>query len=157
MRDRNETDGERWLSTGVVAAVLGCHAQTVRDRCARGELRFSVDPETGHRRIAAADVEALGYAVPAATGRRATRRKFEASITADIEAAVLEGAAEHLADHVLMSLAERDGALLAAGARLGRTQAALDELARARFWQRRRVLAKLRTEGLIKIEEGAAR
>jgi hypothetical protein len=145
---------ERWLSTHEAAGVMGCHPQTVRDRCARGELQFTVDPTSGHRRIAASELEARGYAVStAANGHhpsRRTRTDFHASLVADVEGMLTEGVVETIAERLVAVLSESDDKRLTATTkRLSETQAALQSLARARFWQRRRLLARLRASGLL--------
>ncbi|MEA2276824.1 MAG: hypothetical protein QOC78_1784 [Solirubrobacteraceae bacterium] len=144
---------ERSLSTHEAADIIGCHPQTVRDRCARGELPFTVDPATGHRRIAARSLEELGYTLPTGrptpSARAASRTRFQASVTAELAGALSDGAAEYIADRVVAALAERDAALAAAAHCLGETQAELQALARARFWQRPRLLARLRAQGVI--------
>jgi excisionase family DNA binding protein len=137
---------KRWLSTHEAAAVIGCHAQTVRDRCARGELSFTLDPASGHRRIDASDLEARGYDVSASRLRPSRRGQvdFRASLTAEVEGSLSESAAELIAEQLAAVLSERDETLTAASESLGQTRAALRELAGARFWQRRRVLARLK-------------
>lgn len=136
---------ERWLSTHEAAHIIGCHPQTVRDRCARGELPFTIDPATGHRRIPASSLEA----VPTARRTPPARGGFQAAVTAELTGALSEVAMQGVADCVLEGLAERDAALTAAAQRLGETRAELRALARARFWQRPRLLARLRAEGLL--------
>ena len=144
---------ERWLSTHEAAAAIGCHPQTVRDRCARGELPFTVDPDSGHRRIAASELEALGYEVTAANGRSARRARgdFHASLMAEVEGAITEGAAEAIAERLVVVLSERDETLVNTAQRLAETRAALQSLATARFWQRRGLLVRLRAAGFLSV------
>jgi hypothetical protein len=94
------SSSERWLSTQQVAVVMDCHAQTVRDRCARGELPFTVDASTGHRRIDAAHLEALGYDLSVLSRRQPKRRGagFHASLTAEVEGALDDEAVHVIAD-----------------------------------------------------------
>jgi hypothetical protein len=145
------TTPERWLSTHEAADIMGCHPQTVRDRCARGELAFIVDLTSGHRRIAASVLAARGYAVPNTPSIPAPPRPprtpaagFRASVTTEVEGALADAAAEHIADRVLAVLTDRDEALTATAQRLGQMQAALQALA-----QRPRLLARLRADGLL--------
>jgi hypothetical protein len=148
---------ERWLSTHEAADAMGCHPQTVRDRCARGELSFTVDPASGHRRIAASELEARGYALHTGANGHAPRRTrpgFHASLVADVEGMLTEGVVEAIAERLATVLAEReeksgDERLAATIQRLSETQAALQAVARARFWQRPRVLARLRVAGIL--------
>ncbi len=136
---------------------MGCHPQTVRDRCARGELSFTVDPTSGHRRIAAGELEARGYTLTAgANGHapRRTRSDFHASLVADVEGMLTESAVDAIAERLAVVLAERDEKhddkrLVATTRCLSETQAALQALARARFWQRPRLLARLRAAGFV--------
>lgn len=130
---------------------MDCHAQTVRDRCARGEIPFSLDASTGHRRIDARHLEALGYDLTVLSRHRSRRRAgFHASLTAEVEGRLDADAAHVIAEQVVAALADRDVALAAAAENLGEARAALRELAAARFWQRRRILARLRaTPGLL--------
>jgi hypothetical protein len=125
---------------------MGCHAQTVRDRCARGKLPFTLDASSGHRRIDARDLEALGYDISVLSRRPSGRGRggFLASVTAEVEGSLSESATELIAEQLTTALADRDAALMSAAQSLGETRAALRELAGARFWQRRRVLARLR-------------
>jgi len=88
---------ERWLSTREAAVAMGCHPQTIRDRCARGELPFTVDPASGRRRIAASELEARGYVVSTgANGHPPSRRRtdFRASVVAHVEGMLAEGIVE---------------------------------------------------------------
>ena len=112
---------------------MDCHAQTVRDRCARGEIPFTIDPSTGHRRIDAADLEALGYDLTVLSRRQSQQRRpgFHASLTAEVEGVLDEATAQVIAGHVVAVLADRDVALATASQRLGETRAALRELAAA--------------------------
>lgn len=130
-----------------------CHPQTVRDRCARGELPFTVDPASGHRRIAASELEARGYTVTAAAnGHPLSRRRtdFHASLVAEVEGMLTESAVDATAERLVAVLSERDDKrLTATSKRLSETQAALQALARARLWRRRRLLAGLRASGLL--------
>jgi hypothetical protein len=153
-----EPEPERWLSTHDAAGAMGCHPQTVRDRCARGELSFTVDPASGHRRIAASELEARGYVLAAAAnGHPASRRArtdFHAVLVAEVEGVLTESAVEVIAERLVAVLSERDEAqddkrLAATTRRLNETRAALRELARAGFWRRRRLLARLRASGLL--------
>jgi hypothetical protein len=126
-------------------------------RCAtgaRGEIPFSIDPSTGHRRIDARNLEALGYDLRALSRRQTQRRRtgFHASLTAEVEGVLDDETAQVIAGHVAALLADRDAALARASQRLGETRAALRELAAARFWQRRRVLARPRsTSGISEL------
>jgi excisionase family DNA binding protein len=156
VRPSEDPTAERWLSTHEAANVIGCHPQTVRDKCARGELPFEVDPATGHRRIAASELSARGYTVTAATNghpRRRPRSDFHALLTAEVEGALAEGTAELISEVIAERLttvfAERDAALTATAQRLGETRAAPEALACAHFWQRRRLLARLRAAGTV--------
>ena len=143
---------ERWLSTHEAAAVMGCHPQTVRDRCARGELTFCIDSATGHRRIAGSELEAHGYSLNARSGRPGPRGRadFHASLQAEVEGVLTESAAALIADRLQTTLAERDETLVRVSRRLAETEAALRLLAAARFWQRSRLLAQLRDNGLLR-------
>lgn len=118
----------------------------MRDRCARGEIPFTLDPSTGHRRIDAKDLEALGYDLSALSHRRSRRERagFHASLTTELEGTLDDDAVVAIAEQVATVLADRDVVLAATAERLGEARFALRELAAARFWQRRRVLAKLR-------------
>jgi hypothetical protein len=119
----------------------------VRDRCARGELRFTIDASTGHRRVDATHLEALGYDLTVLSRHQSRRRRagFHASLTAEVAGALDDDAVQVIAERVAAALAERDAALTTAAEKLGETRSALRQLAAARFWQRRRVLARLRS------------
>jgi hypothetical protein len=145
-----DAHSELLLSTHEAALVMDCHPQTVRDRCDRNELPYTRDPVTGHRRIAAAELEARGYDL--ARMRRIARPgrgRFSAALTAQMEGVVSDAVGQELAEHVLDALSERDAALVASAEQLGATRAALRELAAARFWQRPRVLRRLRAAGML--------
>jgi hypothetical protein len=95
-------------------------------RCAtgaRGEIPFSIDPSTGHRRIDARNLEALGYDLRALSRRQTQRRRtgFHASLTAEVEGVLDDETAQVIAGHVAALLADRDAALARASQRLGET------------------------------------
>ena len=155
--------GEAWLSTNEAAVLLGCHPQTVRDRCARGELGFERDPTTGHRRVSAVDVGRLVTTPPksgsgnarSGSPRAGTRRPagFLASVVADVEGTLAEGLVQEVAEAVRSEVAE-----LLAEAATGQTEHlqreaeltnVLAELAYCPWWKRRRTVDRLRACGLL--------
>ena len=141
---------ERWFSTHQAARIMGLHAQTVRDRCDRGELIGKKDP-SGRRLIAGSQLEALGYVLPPASQQPARRRPsdFQASLTAQLAGALSDDAIGRICEGLADSLEQHDAGLIAATERLLATQAALRELASARFWKRSRVIARLRASGVL--------
>jgi hypothetical protein len=141
-----------WLSTHEAALVMDCHPQTVRDRCDRNELSYTRDSITGHRRIAATELQARGYDLQRLDRLPANGRTgFSASVTAQVEGVLTDAAAQELATQVLQALTKRDAVLVATAARLGETRAALSELATTRFWQRPRVRRRLRAAGVLPV------